>query len=190
MLFRYSLCSFVEIDKATLKTSWQKQNLDDFEAFVKSRALNIKTFIVPTVLDDTLRIKLVSIEEFEALKKRADSVEHNGFQYIFSTENKNLRGTPGVLVSCWRESHLVKNPMVTDDFVKSMQHVYGKNGYGFRDACDHQGFHFFRGERANKRPHPTPFVADDEIDLHQYFNMSVENDCILLQAEMEKRINN
>ena len=42
------------------------------------------------------------------------------------------------------------------------------------------------GERANKHPHPTPFVADNEIDLHQYFNMSVEIECILPQVEMEK----
>ena len=34
--------------------------------------------------------------------------------------------SPGVLVSCWRESHFVRDPIVTDDFVKSMPHVYGK----------------------------------------------------------------
>ena len=115
-------------------------------------------------------------------------MEYNGFQYIFWLKRK-------ISTRLWEFRYLAGENLICKRlyghrwFCQKYDTCVWKNGYEFCDVCDHEGYSFFCGERAHKCPHPTPFVADDEIDLHQYFNMSVESGCILLWAEMEKQIN-
>lgn len=147
----------------TITLLQQKHNLVDFEGFcfAKNKAFFQK---IDNLLDDTHWIRVVSIEGTKSLKKVSDPVVYNDY------ENKNLCKSLGVLVSCWGESHLVKGCVINWFHRKYITCVW-ENGYG--------GLSFCCKERANKHPNYTLFVADDKINLRQYFNMSSECDYIL-----------
>jgi len=187
---RFSLQEFAELSKEAvdylLELGGSLQELFDVE--VRHLSCRLFTLVVPTLVNGSLRIKVVSSDECKSLQTQGmQELEHNGDHYLFGHEDSDLKNTPGCLVSVWGNSPLASNPQLTCEFASAMLDVYGP-GYGSRRISQCMGMNLCRDSRNTQQPHPSPFVADEDIGDHQYFNEHLLN-YPLLQPVLEKRIN-
>ena len=114
-----------------------------------------------------------------------EEVVHNGIQYFFGDEHKDLKKTSGILLSAWYAKCHDDFPSLSYDWVTSLHSVYG-DGFGSCDQCSCYGLNAYQSKWSSARPHPTPFVSDDDIAEHQYFNGEMK--VPLPQPIMEKCI--
>jgi hypothetical protein len=186
----YKICNFAEIDESTL---WNMLAIDSFDKaglknMLYDRAIAIVCRVVPLFPKLSLKIKLVTNEEFHVLqlKKNHIALTCNGMEYIFGQEAKPGLDI-GITISEWHRSTLKEETIMTYNFFESCVCVYGL-GFGSRARSKCLGLNAYRDARTSTRPHPTPFVADEDIALHQYFNKQLQNKP-LLQPMLEKSIN-
>ena len=78
-----------------------------------------------------------------------------------------------------------KTKDITFDTIRDIHHCYGKGQK--RKTCDHIGLGSYRGPRNSVRSNPRPFVADQDIGNHQYFNES-QNTHQLAQPFIEQLV--
>ena len=145
--------------------------------------------VVPIFTKKQLQVKLISSSDVCGLVEShiIEEVVHNGIKYIFGDVHKDLTKTSGMLLSVWYAKCHDDFLSLSYDWVTSLHSVYG-DGFGSRDRCSCYGLNAYRSKRSTARPHPTPFVSDDDIAEHQYFNGAMK--VPLLQPIMEKLISN
>jgi hypothetical protein len=186
----FKICSFAEIDETTLIEwlaigTFEKEELKNM---LSERAIAIVSRVIPVSVKGDLKIKLVNNDEFNDLLSRKNNVplNYNGMEYIFGNEAKPGLDV-GITISEWHHSNKVAEPRVTYKFFESCDSVYG-HGFGSRSRSKCFGLNAYRDARTAKRPHPTPFVADEDIPQHQYFNKYLTKQP-LLQPMLEKCLN-
>ena len=145
--------------------------------------------LVPRLIDGQLRIKVTALEEFENLKLTPgfSPLCHGGCQYLFGYEPNSLEETVGIAVSSWSIDPLAAKPRVLYPFASTFYKAFGR-GYGDRSRAKCFGINSYLGKRLSSRPHPTAFVADEDIPRHQYRNASSDNHQ-LIQPILLKRVN-
>jgi hypothetical protein len=158
-----------------------------FNKFIEEHAGSYQSLVVPLLVDGNLRIKVVSKDEFNKASRSATFERATGArnQFLFGYESPNLDKCPGVLVSAWSLSDLVTPTKLSYKYPCAAADVYGK-GYGARDRSDCLGLNVYRSMRLTNRPHPTPFIADEDISKHQYYTQGQRQ--ALLQPFLEKKL--
>ena len=136
------------------------------------------------------RIKIVTEEEFKELSKSSKVIQLDSFKFVIGTEVGLIEdpthvGTTLSVIKNNMKNIDASNIDVTFQTVKDIHHVYGKGTS--RSRCNHRGFCTYRGFRNSNRPHPGPFVDDDNIKNHQYFQQTEQTDN-LSQLYMENFI--
>jgi hypothetical protein len=182
---RYELLEIADVPKDFLFKSENALSMEEFNRLTEQYPK--RTLVVP-IVEGSLRVKLVSQEEWLALDPptiKSDRFEHGGFHYQFSVEQESLCATPGVLVSMWKkhDDTATGAKRVTYDFCISLFEVY-KYGFGARDRADCGGLNVYRACTNSMRAHPSPGVGPSQISEQQYYRQ--EHAFPLIQALIEK----
>jgi hypothetical protein len=162
-----------------------------FDAYLASISLCTQAVVVPIWKEAVLRIKLVSITDMNVLAKEegASLVVLEGKQFLFHYEGVDLNDTKGTLVSCWLRNPSIRTRKVTYGFVDGFKRCY-KKGYGSRNVSHClDSLNCYRDERLSSRPHPSPFITDDDVQYHQYYNLAGDPWHVLAQPCFERKIN-
>lgn len=187
----YSTMEFVDIDIEKIKKIPPSLPLVDFKDLIHqlTKKKAYRYLIPPT--NSNVRIKLVSKQEYDKLLilKTISSIQFDQFNFLVGKEIGDLNNTDnsGVLLSAIGVDESIMNVTQKIDFdtIRMFQRVYG-NGFN-RKCCKHIGFATYRGPKNSNRPNPSPFVDDNEVTEHQYYNSS-QNTCPLGQVYTEKLI--
>ena len=187
---RYYYKDFVDVSGETMRTALKMTNsikTSEFECYIRSNAVSTTTMVVSIFTKKQLRVKLISSSDVCGLLEShiIEEVIHNGIQYFFGDEHKDLKKTSGILLFAWYAKCHDDFPSLSYDWVTSLHSVYG-DGFGSRDWCSCYGLNTYQSKWSTARPHPTPFVSDDDIAEHQYFNGEMK--VPLLQPIMERHI--
>lgn len=200
--FRYYRQEFANIDKNVLANlnslCWCSS--EEYEAAVRENSTSSTIFVIPTNVGNGLRIKVINEDEFSALMRRAkpskgrtisttEQVEYvhytskedgeENLHYFFGQEHKDLNhphSRIGVMVSCWATCQFKESLKFSYEAVCRAIASFGR-GYGDRNRAKCLGMNRYSQKqgRLSQRPHPTPFIADDEIGKHEYFNANNVN---------------
>ena len=161
-----------------------------FEKMLQKEAIRTEEMVVPIIHDGFLRIKVVCTKDFNDLFEsgRLHYLQHHDQQYLFGTEAKDMGDTFGIAVSTWViDPMLQQDPRLSYQFAVAYSKSFGV-GYGSRVRAQSFGINSYVGTRLSKRPHPSPFVADEDIPLQQYRNNDGDNFQVL-QSVLLKRVN-
>ena len=106
----------------------------EFECYIRSNAVSTTTMVVPIFTKKQLRVKLISSSDVCGLLELhiIEKVVHNGIQYFFGDEHKDLKKTSGILLSTWYAKCHDDFPSLSYDWVTSLHSLYG-DGFGSRD---------------------------------------------------------
>jgi hypothetical protein len=177
----------VDVPKSFLFQNSQPISLKVFNRQIQN--FPKKTVIVPTIAGKTLRIKLLSNEEWVALPLPLDMNDrfvHGGFDYQFSVEIEDLSKAPGVLVSVvkYDDVSVLANP-VSYAFCNTLFDVF-KEGFGPRCTADSGGVNCYRATTFSNRTHASPAFGQEQAPQQQYYRQ--KQSFPLIQALVEKRL--
>ena len=164
---------------------------------------------MPTLIDEELRIKVVTKEEYVYLctnagqygiEKLSDDAVSTGKKhipcnmirnkkvcYLFGNEPRRLDDDrcKGIMLSYWGIDPLVTRLKVSYSFSCTICGVFGL-GYGHRNIAKCFGPQCYLCKRYSNRPHPGPFVDEREIQYHEYRNCKQKMD--LLASYIKKKV--
>lgn len=143
--------------------------------------------LVPSMVDEELRIKIVTTETFAELqaKRQCAHISHGSKHFLFGYESRSLVETPGIIVSVWKKSPLIASPAINYSYAKALLQVHG-NGFGKRHRSDCIGMNLYCNKRETSRPNPSPLVSENFIKEHQYWRQTQKYP--LIQPMLEKRL--
>jgi hypothetical protein len=186
---------FAVLPKEFASTFSNKKKMDRLEwnegvlLMMKNADSVLESLLVPKV-NWSLSICLVPDEVFKVLEENCghvpqELVHHNQRKYLFAYEKRENVLSHGVPISSW----VLGDPQVTSTqvlypFLPAYKDTYG-SGYGSRPRSNClDSVNSYRDRRFNTRVHPSPFVKDEDIGLHQYYSASKQKSC-LLQMKLE-----
>lgn len=186
----HEVASFVYVPFECLRSISATMTKGSFMHYVLKHRVG-KTFrrLVPNNSKPT-RIKLVTEDQIKELAKVHNVIELDSFKFVSATEvglidDPGHLGTTVSIIKNNTKNIEASNIEVTFETVKEIHHVYGKGTS--RKRCKHAGFCIYRGLRNTNRSHPGPFVDDENIKNHQYYQQTEQTDN-LSQLYMEKFI--
>ena len=186
----YKIGTFVYVPFDCLTTVSSTMSKGEFFVHViKNKQGDTFRRLVPNNSKPT-RIKIVTKAVFEALSKTRTTIRVDNFVFLVGTEmgtieEPNNSGTTLSIIKNNIHNIEASNIEVTFNTIKDIHHVYGMGTS--RKRCNHKGFCTYRGYRNTSRSHPGPFVDDDNIKNHQYFQQTEQTDN-LSQLFMENYI--
>ena len=186
----YKVASFVYVSFESLMSVPSKMTKGSFLRYILNNKQGT-TFqrLVPDNSKPT-RIKIVSEKDFKLLNDTHTNIKVGNFNYLVGTEVGLIEDPKkmGITLSIIKNNtHNIdtSNIEVTFNTIKDIHHVYGMGTS--RNRCTHRGFCTYRGFRNTSRPHPRPFVDDENIKNHQYFQQTEQTDN-LSQLYMENYV--
>ena len=210
----------MDIDAQTIKglykLGWMSQSqLDDY---FRSRGHSRQLHVVPSLVNKELRIKVIDDREYQRLLSHRTKydlllVSEDGIQkrtkclpaglklnkrlsFLFGVEPRNLNHPDcvGYMLSNWEVHPFVTKMRVSYEFACAVTAVFGA-GFGDRVIARCFGPNAYMSTRYSKRPHGSPFTAEEEIQLQEYRNNKQRMDLMAPYTkkkihELRRNVNN